>query len=126
MTITDAIIKQFVSNPGKELHITDLATSTGHNRHIVSSGLYRIRDGGLLANLVKTGRGAYTFKPDEDVMPYKNLVHQLHDLMKERKSMTHKEIVDELGIHENYVQELVCRMNRVYKTKAKREVRYTI
>ena len=126
MTITDAIIKQFVNNPGKELHITDLATSTGHNRHIVSSGLYRIHDGGLLANLVKTGRGAYTFKPDEDVKPYKNLVHQLHDLMKKRKSMTHKEIVDELGIHENYVQELVCRMNRVYKMKAKREVRYTI
>lgn len=126
MTITDAIISQFVNNQGKELHITDLASSTGYNRHIVSSGLYRIRDGGLLPNLVKTGRGAYTFKPDEDVKPYKNLVHQLHDLMEERKSMTHKEIVDELDIHENYVHELICRMNRVYKMKAKREVRYAI
>lgn len=126
MTITDAIIKQFVNNPGKELHITDLVASTGHNRHIVSSGLYRIRDGVMLTNMVKTGRGAYTSKPNEDVKPYKNLVHQLHDLLQERKSVTHKEIVDALGIHENYVQELVCRMNRVYGTKAKREVRYAI
>ena len=80
----------------------------------------------MLANLVKTGRGAYTFKPDETVKPYKNKVEQLHDLIKERKSVTHKEIVAELDIHENYVQELVCRMNRVYGMKAKREVRYAI
>ncbi|CAM0072642.1 hypothetical protein VPHK391_0038 [Vibrio phage K391] len=126
MTITDAIISQFVNNPGKELHILDIVKSTGHNRHIVSSGLYRIRDGVMLANLVKTGRGAYTFKPKEGVEPYKNMVHQLHDLLQDRKSATHKEIVDTLGIHENYVQELVCRMNRVYGTKAKREVRYVI
>lgn len=126
MTITDAIITQFVNNPGKEFHVTDLSASTGYSKTIVQSGLYRIRKNGMLANLVKTGRGAYTFKPDETVKPYKNRIHQLHELMKERKSMTHKEIVDELGIHENYVYELICRMNRAYKIKAKREVRYVI
>lgn len=126
MTITDAIISQFVNNPGKEFHILHLVPITGHDRHVVSAGLYRIRKNGMLANLVKTGRGAYTFKPNETVKPYKNKVEHLHDLMKERKSMTHKEIVDELDIHENYVHELICRMNRVYKMKAKREVRYTI
>lgn len=126
MTITDAIITQFVNNPGKEFHILDLTKLTGHNRDVVSAGLYRIRNKNMLGNLVETGRGAYTFKPNEDVKPYKNLVHQLHDLLQDRKSATHKEIVDALGIHENYVHELVCRMNRVYGTKAKREVRYAI
>ena len=126
MTISDAIITQFVNNPGRELNLAELSNATGHTPKVVSAHISRIRSQPLLANLVRTGRGAYTFRPAKSARPYKNKSDQLYHLLKAKKSMTPQQIAKALGVHENQVPELICRMNTNHRVKAKREVRYVI
>lgn len=126
MTIIDSLITQFVNQPGVELNLDALSDATGLPKPIVSSGIYRMMNRNQLNHLVKTGVGAWTFRPDENTVKYKNSSDKLVELLKTRGSVTKEEIAKELDIHPNYVHELVCRVNKNRGLKAKREVRYTI
>lgn len=126
MTAEDSIIKQFIEHEGIELSIAELMNLTGMNRNIISASIARIMRGNKLNNLVRTGYGRYTFKPNDDTKIHETAAQKLHRLFDEVDSIGLKEIAKELDVHENYVHELVSKVRRRYGVKVKRRVIYEV
>ncbi len=126
MTAEDSIIKQFIEHEGIELSIVELMSLTGMNRNIISASIARIMRGNKLNNLVRTGYGRYTFKPNDDTKIHETAAQKLHRLFDEVDSIGLKEIAKELDVHENYVHELVSKVRRRYGVKVKRRVIYEV
>lgn len=126
MTAEDSIIKQFIEHEGVELSIVELMSLTGMNRNIISASIARIMKGNKLNNLVRTGYGRYTFKPNDDTKIHETAAQKLHRLFNEVDSIGLKEIAKELDVHENYVHELVSKVRRRYGVKVKRRVIYEV
>lgn len=126
MTAEDSIIKQFIEHEGIELSIAELMNLTGMNRNIISASIARIMRGNKLNNLVRTGYGRYTFKPNDDTKIHETAAQKLHRLFNEVDSIGLKEIAKELDVHENYVHELVSKVRRRYGVKVQRRVIYEV
>lgn len=126
MTAEDSIIKQFIEHEGVELSIVDLMNLTGMSRSIISASITKIMQFNKINNLVRTGRGRYTFKPNDDTKIHETAAQKLHRLFNELDSIGLKEIAKELDVHENYVHELVSKVRRRYGVKVKRRVIYEV
>lgn len=126
MTAEDSVISQFIEHEGVELSIVELMSMTCMNRNLVSASIVRIMKGNKLNNLVRTGYGRYTFKPNDDTKIHETAVQKLHGLFNEVDSIGLKEIAKELDVHENYVHELVTKVRRRYGVKVQRRVIYEV
>lgn len=126
MTAEDSIIKQLIEHEGIELSIAELMNLTGMNRNIISASIARIMRGKKLNNLVRTGYGRYTFKPNDDTKIHETAAQKLHRLFNEVDSIGLKDIATELDVHENYVHELVSKVRRRYGVKVQRKVIYEV
>ena len=126
MTAEDSVISQFIEHEGIELSIVELMSMTCMKRNLVSASIVRIMKGNKLNNLVRTGYGRYTFKPNDDTKIHETAVQKLHRLLNEADSIGLKEIAKELDVHENYVHELVTKVRRRYGVKVQRKVIYEV
>jgi hypothetical protein len=126
MTAEDSVISQFIANEGVELSIVELMSMTCMNRNLVSASIARIMKGDKLNNLVRTGYGRYTFKPNDDTKIHETSAQKLYRLFSEVGSMGLKEIAKELDVHENYVHELVTKVRRRHGVKVQRKVIYEV
>ena len=126
MTAEDSVISQFIAHEGVELSIVELMSMTCMNRNMVSSSIARIMKGDKLNNLVRTGYGRYTFKPNDDTKIHETSVQKLYRMFNEVDSIGLKEIAKELDVHENYVHELISKVRRRHGVKVQRKVIYEV
>ncbi|AUS01742.1 winged helix-turn-helix DNA-binding domain protein [Vibrio phage 1.291.O._10N.286.55.F6] len=126
MTAEDRVISQFIESEGVELSVELLVMLTKMPANTVRVSITRIMKGNKLNNLVRTGYGRYTFKPNDYTKIHETSTQKLHRLLNEVDSIGLKEIAKELDVHENYVHELVSKVRRRYGVKVQRKVIYEV